>query len=361
MLSNIQRLITPSGRTKSGFLSDQAQLSGALLVAVTETWLSSEVFDSEVCHNFPGYSLFRCDREGRQGGGVGLYLREDMTGDILCSHDNGVCGLLVVMIHQLNTVVAVVYRPPDTRFHEFNDILVKLDLCLANLPAPTPTIALLGDFNLPRQCLTWSRCSDGSDGVEGPDGDGDLVPVVAGHRDSETLGGKQDRLQAAKLCDLATNHSLIQQVDQPTHGAEILDLIFTNNPDLISSVSVESWPSFTDHKLVKAFTSFELGSCPERHEVHLLESGRRLKNLNFNNAQWVEVQAELNEVDWSEMEEAAKESPTLALSKFMEELIPILERHIPAKKPSGKKIKCRMERRRKLLWRRISKIKSKTS
>ena len=59
------------------------------------------------------------------------------------------------------------------------------------------------------------------------------------------------------------------------------------------------------------------------------------------------------------MEEAAKESPTLALSIFMEELIPILEKHVPAKKPSGKKSKCRMERRRKLLWRRISKIKSK--
>ena len=67
LLSNIQRLITPSGRTKSGFLSDQAQLSGALLVAVTETWLSSQILDREVCHNFSGYSLLRCDREGRHG------------------------------------------------------------------------------------------------------------------------------------------------------------------------------------------------------------------------------------------------------------------------------------------------------
>ena len=118
LLSNIQRLITPSGRTKSGFLSDQAQLNGALLVAVTETWLSSQILDSEVCHNFPGYSLLRCDREGRQGGGVGLYVREDLTADILCAYDNGVCELLVAMVHQLNTVVAVVYRPPDTRMSE---------------------------------------------------------------------------------------------------------------------------------------------------------------------------------------------------------------------------------------------------
>ena len=58
---------------------DQAQLSNALLVAVPETWLSPDIFDSEVNHNFPGYSLFRCDRMTRQGGGVALYIREDLT------------------------------------------------------------------------------------------------------------------------------------------------------------------------------------------------------------------------------------------------------------------------------------------
>ena len=126
LLSNIQRLITPSGRTKSKFLSDQAELKNALLVAGTETWLHSGVFDAEVSHDFPGYSLYRCDRTGRQGGGVGLYLRNDLTGEILGSADNGVCELLVVHIHQLNTVVAVAYRPPDTRLSEFTYILSKL-------------------------------------------------------------------------------------------------------------------------------------------------------------------------------------------------------------------------------------------
>ena len=80
-------------------------LGNALMVAVTETWLSPDIFDSEVTHSFPGYSLLRCDRVGRQGGGVALYIKEDLTGDVLGSFDNGVCELLVVMVHQLNTVV----------------------------------------------------------------------------------------------------------------------------------------------------------------------------------------------------------------------------------------------------------------
>ena len=247
-------------------------------MAVTETWLSSQILDSEVCHNFPGYSLLRCDREGRQGGGVGLYVKDELTADILCTYDNGVCELLVAKVHQLDTVVAVVYRPPDTRISEFSDMLDKLDSCMSSLPAPTPTLSIMGDFNFPRHSLAWSRGED-----EGSCGD--IIPIVAGHREGETAGGKQDRLQAAKLCDFATRHSLVQQVDLPTHGVEILDLIFTNNPDLVSSVMVESWPAFTDHKLVTASTSFILGTEPEKEEIHLLECGKRPKRLDFNKAE----------------------------------------------------------------------------
>ena len=150
----------------------------------------------------------------------------------------------------------------------------------------------------------------------------------------------------------------MQQVDQPTHGAEILDLILTNNSDLISSVTVESWPAFTDHKLVSAFTSFDLGTEPMKEDIHLLECGKRLKKLNFNKAQWVEVQAELAEVDWTDLEEIAKTSPTLALSTFMEELLPLLERHVPVRQ-AKKKIRNRMDRRRKLCWKRLSKVKER--
>ena len=67
LLVNIARLITPSGRTKSGFLKDQAVANNSLFVGVTETWLTDGVFDSEVLHDFQGYSILRCDR-GPPGG-----------------------------------------------------------------------------------------------------------------------------------------------------------------------------------------------------------------------------------------------------------------------------------------------------
>ena len=78
---------------------------------------------------------------------------------------------------------------------------------------------------------------------------------------------------------------MIQQVDKPTHGTEILDLILTNDHDLVSSVSVEPWPRFTDHEIVTAHVSYHLGSGKDiagyDSHSHLIESGKRLKAPSF--------------------------------------------------------------------------------
>ena len=56
-----------------------------------------------------------------------------------------------------------------------------------------------------------------------------------------------------------------------------MDLIYSNDPDLVSSVSAEPWPIFTGHKLVTASVSYRLGSETKPVEKHLLDCGRRLK------------------------------------------------------------------------------------
>jgi hypothetical protein len=199
LLTNIARLITQSGRSKASFLKDQAEANNCQFIGVTETWLNSSILDSEVSHDFPGYSLFRGDRsDGRQGGGVALYLREDLTGDVLATFSNSVCDLLVIKINQLDTVVCVAYRPPDTRQSEFGELLKCLETTLSSLPSPTPNIVLMGDFNFPRSVVVWHRSEEGQ-----------LVPLVADHGDEALPGGKQDRLQAQQLLDLASKHFLL--------------------------------------------------------------------------------------------------------------------------------------------------------
>ena len=348
LLVNINRLITPSGRTKSGFLADQAELKSALFVAVTETWLNDGVFDSEVCHNFPGFSFFRSDRIGREGGGVALYLKDTLTGEVLGTFDNKVCQFLTVKIHQLDTVVTVFYRPPDTRMAEFTEALQKLDKILSDLPTPTPIMAVMGDFNFTRQTVTWSRGDEGH-----------LVPIVSSHRDGETVGGKQDRLQAQRLVEFSVKHNLIQQVDVVTHGVETLDLVLSNDDDLVSEVTAEEYSQFTDHRLLTGSLSYKsLEEEEEQEEEYLLGVGKRFSKLDFYKAPWPEIQEELAKIDWESVKTASSDDPTLGLNIFNEKILEVLEKHVPERK-KGKKKRRQMCRQRRSMWRRLSKIKKK--
>ena len=180
------------------------------------------------------------------------------------------------------------------------------------------------------------------------------------HRLEGREGSAQVRQQAANLCDLALKHNLIQQVDQVTHGREILDLIFVNNEDLVSSVLATAWPAFTDHSIVTAATSYSLKKEKVFEETHLLYSGQKLKRLNFSKANWIDIRNELIKVDWSPMQDLAKTCPTSAHTWFMEKLIPILEALVPvkARKQAGLS-RHRVNRRRKLLWRKLRKIQRK--
>ena len=167
--------------------------------------------------------------------------------------------------------------------------------------------------------MTWNRSEDGN-----------ILPEVKHHRVAETCDGKRDRLQAQLLVDLATKHCLNQEVDRPTHAVEVLDLVFSNNPDIVTAPSEEDWPQFTDHRIVSVQTSFRLSrDTTESEEQHLCHTGERYKSLDFNKAPWEKVREDLAQVDWSEVTELAKSSPTSALTRFHEKVLDILEKNVP--------------------------------
>ena len=216
------------------------------------------------------------------------------------------------------------------------------------LPTPTPTVILMGDMNFPQSCLSWRRSEDGW-----------LVPLVAAHRDGETAGGKQDRLQAQQMIDLTIKHCLLQEVEFPTHAVEILDLVFTNNCELVSSVNGETWTGFTDHKLVIAHTTYQTKQDDMvKEQQFLCDTGRRYSSLNFNKAPWEEIKEELSKINWQHMEDLSKSSPTSALAEFHSKVLQVLEKLVPVKcnKPRGKP---KMHRMRRLLWRRLTKARKR--
>jgi len=46
------------------------------IAAVTETWLTKNIADSDI--SIPGYSLYRCNRIRRKGGGVCVFIRNSL-------------------------------------------------------------------------------------------------------------------------------------------------------------------------------------------------------------------------------------------------------------------------------------------
>jgi len=58
------------------------------------------------------------------------------------------------------------------------------------------------------------------------------------------------------LSDLLLDRSLIQLVKQPTRGENILDLLLTNSPDMISQVDVASGIPGSDHDAIQFLARF---------------------------------------------------------------------------------------------------------
>ena len=168
--------------------------------------------------------------------------------------------------------------------------------------------------------------------------------------------GPQVRQQCNQLCSLMAKHSMVQTVDSVTHGNEVLDLIWSNNPELISEIEVTPYPDFTDHSIVVATTSYKVKEEESKKQKFLLESGRRLKALDFPRAPWPAVRAALQQVDWCPMTERARESPAAAYSWLMATLLPLLEELVPARRAGQRRGKRKIDKERRRVWRKLGRV-----
>lgn len=111
------------------------------IIALTETWLDSEVFDCEV--DIPSFRLLRGDRS-HQGGGVALYVSESLVVKSYHSH----CSLeflsAAISTFQGVLLVGLFYRPPSSgsSLDDLESLLTGLDLLAYK------SCVILGDFNI---------------------------------------------------------------------------------------------------------------------------------------------------------------------------------------------------------------------
>ena len=195
-----------------------------LFFALTETWLSDHI-DAEL--KIPGYKLYRADRvrkkkRGRNSGGVAVYVQDNLASSCECilNVSNGVIETLVLYSQKENLAIVVIYRQPDDKSHgnissspQFTEIIDKVNKVISQINSPTPDIIIGGDFNLPH--INWLDNS------------------------FDKKCKKDEKIMFEKVFELCNNFQLNQYVNKPTHkDGNILDLLFTNNDNLIHNLNV---------------------------------------------------------------------------------------------------------------------------
>ena len=272
LIVNIQGMdpsINSKGHWKLPYLTEYiAQHSNHTpLIAILESWLKDHITDAQMM--LPDYQILRSDRQVRGRGGTLLYIHNDLPITNCESLDDDVCEAVVCNIDSLNTIVASVYRPPDTEEGSFGKVINFLNNHI-NLHVNNnhKNILVVGDFNLPH--LTWSE---------------EPQTVRATFNNSECTKTLQSFIE---------QHFLTQYVDKPTRLNNILDLVLTNDINLVKEIEVKD-TELSDHRMITVKSSF--GQKLNTAQKPVFEP-HTFRNLNFYKADFDQLNEHLSTIQW---------------------------------------------------------------
>ena len=146
LLANVRSL-----RYITDELSIVLQTNNIDICCLTETWLTADIETSSI--DIHGYVCYRCDRsDGRQGGGVACYVREDQPFSLIQPTDRNAESLWILyrqphMPRSMSHILfSVVYHPPNANHHvTSNHIVDNVDAVIRQ--HPNAGIMITGDFN----------------------------------------------------------------------------------------------------------------------------------------------------------------------------------------------------------------------
>ena len=114
-----------------------------LLICLCETFLSDDITDPEVylVYQIPGYSISRCDRVNRIGGGVCIYVKDSISSETCVSFSNSTCELLILKLVEPELIIILLYRPLSCTIPQLEDMIIYS--YLNSLGSPLPNIVFL--------------------------------------------------------------------------------------------------------------------------------------------------------------------------------------------------------------------------
>lgn len=279
MYTNAQSILS-----KLGELSAMAVDSNPDLILISESWCNGTISDAML--SVPGYELKselrkdRCDTAQGIGGGLLVYAKEGLK-VIQCDSSknfNQYCKFRLIC-DTVPLTFYLVYRPPTSS----SDNMTALAEILSQVE---PNAFLIGDFNLPG--VNW---------------------------DSYTATGR-----AAEVAEAAADSHLEQLVQFPTHTkGNTLDLVLSNNPDLVYEIADTGRIGKSDHCILMVTIMVEPSFQQEDSIVQ-----------DWRKADWDRIRQELGSTDWDK--ELTNLDIEAAWKKFSSKVTASIDLHTPTKK-----------------------------
>ena len=190
------------------------------IIGITETWVDTAGRDFEGKYRLPGYSLFHQDWAGLAWGGVMLYAKR-----------------------HLNPVQIPIMTPYEIVGAEVRESEPKVQVFLCYRPPKHPLDADLALYEI-LSALVWEKTS-----------------VLARDFNCSGVDWETDLAvgKGLRLLDFKRDNLLSQKVWEPTRGANVMDLIFCSEDDLVSDVVVGECLAGSDHHMVWCMVGSNVG------------------------------------------------------------------------------------------------------
>ncbi len=127
------------------------------VIVLTETWLSQHTNTDNIL--IPNFNPpFRCDRIGRVGGGVAIYVRDSLYAKERTDLSINQLEAVWIELHtnQRKLLIGGIYRPPDSNNNHWNLLQESIDRAFNQI---CDNILITGDFNINVQNSTANKIS----------------------------------------------------------------------------------------------------------------------------------------------------------------------------------------------------------
>ena len=328
-MGNLAGIYTSKKKFKVPIIEEIALEEKALVISITESHLNTEILDAEIKIN--GYSIFRGDRTNDiKKGGVIVYIREDFANNAkLLSHGSkGLIEYVCIYMCKINLMIITVYRSPQSNYENFKNALEEIQNTIESISPTYPTIILNGDFNFRK--INWTNGQ---------------APTASPNCTAQNT-----------FLNFVSEHNLNQMIQEPTRENNTLDLLFTNNDDIFTSIEVQDQTSLSDHRLIIA-TTIITATTPKPRSPYTTKSFRGL-NFRHEKIKWDNLRNDISKTDW----EAAFNNCSVEenFTFFCSEMLKICLRHVPLKNNRSDRNHV-IPRDRKILMKKRSNVRKRIS